>query len=325
MPPETKTTAETVAAHAVVQESEARAVADVVSSLHAPVTISVPFSDGGAQLLSVPKGMVLHDMKPFEDARRAAPERRKGTVRVTTLPSFIDIVDRYKDCASAIFAIDSPGQPALLAVFDYNTPVGMDIERTAALRGADGPRFGDHRAHYTFPLSDEWKAWTALGARALTQADLAAWLEEHILDVLEPESVPEGAASLAANLRLPLASSTLLMSAARDLTVFVDCKVRSAVNLSTGERHVSYEEAHGDGAGGAVKVPGAFCIAIPVLRGGPKYTMIVRLRYELSKAVITWRAILHRPDAVLQDAFNESVATVESECGLPVYRGEPER
>ena len=56
-----------------------------------------------------------------------------------------------------------PKSPSLLAVYDYNHG------------GEKGdPRFGQHRASYSFPLSDEWQAWMRAGAlEAMTQEAFA--------------------------------------------------------------------------------------------------------------------------------------------------------
>src|SRR3546814_747731 len=88
------------------------------------------------------------DFDPF----REQPLRRSGTAVLTALESFVAHVNRFKDEDSIIFASDDRAAPSLTAVIDYHR------------QGHQGdPRFGQHRGHFAFPLSDEWKAWTKSG------------------------------------------------------------------------------------------------------------------------------------------------------------------
>lgn len=270
--------------------------------------------DLGDKLLVLPEGKRIEDIKPYLDKRLAAPERRKGLSRHTTLESFIAHVVRFADEHSAIFASDDPKAAALLAVLDYHQ------------RGhAGAPRFGEHRSGYAFPLSDEWKAWTSLPEK-IEQGHLAAFLEDHINDVLDPAGAGEMAEHFAQRLSITLASPSRLMELARGLSVRVDTKVASHVNLGSGEGRLIFDEAHSTENGGPLDVPGGFVLAIPVFRGGDLFKVPVRLAYRVSRSngSITWRIALHRTDKVFQVAFSDAIKIVEQQTGLPVFYGSPE-
>src|SRR5688500_13756256 len=151
-------------------ESDAEAVIDAVTGLAAAETISLHDNDGAGFILVVPRDKQVFDTKQWLDARRLTPERRKGTASFTKLESFIEHVKRFsRSDGSAVFAVDDPRAPKLVAVLNYH--------RT----GADGePQFGDHRGVYAFPVSDEWKAWHAIANAPdlIGQADFCAFLEE---------------------------------------------------------------------------------------------------------------------------------------------------
>lgn len=268
----------------------------------------------GRKIAAIPDGRRLFGLKPLLDEYLTAPERKKGTATLTTLASFSDHVNRHKDADTVVFADDTPGSPKLLAVFDYNR------------QGADGaPRFGEHRAHYAFPLSEEWQAWTRAAAGEMQQRVFADFLEDRIADVLAPGSAGKAAEEMAALLGFPLASPQRLLELSRGLSIKVENKVTNAVTVSTGEARLAFEETHKDGEGGELKVPGGFAIAIPVCRAGTAYKIAVRLRYRVERGVVLWRLVPHRTDLVLKDAIDQAVKDVAAATGLQIFFGTPER
>lgn len=268
----------------------------------------------GTSFLVLPDSLTAESLKRFEDERRSHPERRRGTATLTTLQSFADHVSRFADEHSAVFANDDRSSPELLAVLDYHQ------------RGAEGlPQFGEHRSLYRFPLSDEWKAWNALANQQLDQATLANHLEDHLDDVLSPDSVGDTVREFAERHGIALAGPVRLQELARGLSVRVDRKVTNLQNPSTGEARIHFEETHAGEDGGELKVPGGFALGIPVFRGGDLYQVPVRLRYRVSKGAILWSIALHRTDRVFDHAFEQACRLVEEATGLPIYQGRPER
>jgi hypothetical protein len=222
---------------------------------------------------------------------------------------------RFADEDSALFAVEDPRAPRLISVLDYHR---------ATSEGA--PRFGEHRGVYSFPLSDEWKAWQAVPEK-MDQGTFAAFLEERITDVLDPAAVGDGSKRFAAELGLALASPTRLLELSRGLSVRVESKVASHVNLSTGETQIAFGESHASGEGGGpLKIPGGFIIAIPVFRGGDLYTIAVRLVYRVhrSEGKVQWGLRLHRAERVFLDAFNGAASLAAEQTKLPLFYGTPE-
>lgn len=270
--------------------------------------------DVAENVIIAPVGKTLHDLQPILDKRLADPRARTGVAKHTTLASFIAHTKRFADPAvSVMFADDSTTAPALTTVFDYHEP------------GYKGqPHHGRHGARYGFPLSDEWCAWKAADGKAMSQAQFAEFLETRVVDVLEPAAAGEATKKLVEQIGIALAGPSTLLTLSRGLNVRVDAKVVQAVNLSTGETQVSYEETHQGREGGSLKVPGGFAIAIPVFRGGARYQVAVRLRYRVAGAQISWLVALHRADAAFTHAFNEACDTAQKETGIPLFYGAPE-
>lgn len=265
---------------------------------------------------AVPHGVRLESLRPFEDERLEAPRRRSGTARLTTLDSLVEHIRRFMDAESIVFAIDDRSAPRLLAIYDYHESKTKEI---------NSPRFGVHRGEYRFPLSDEWNAWNELASsKGITQGELAAFLEDHLESVLDPKAVGENIDKFATTYGITLAGAARLTLLARSLSVHVEQKVVSAQNPDTGEARIVFEESHADDAGGPVKIPGGFAIAIPVFRSGPLYRIPVRLRYRVSRGAVTFTITPHGLDRVFDDAFNEAAAKVGEDTNLPVLFGTPE-
>lgn len=266
--------------------------------------------------IAVPQGKKLVSLKQYRDALLTAPERRLGTATFTALDSFIAHVNRFKDQHTVVFLNDANVQaPRFISVLDYHAP------------GEKGARFGTHRGVYAFPLSDEWKAWTHRAkADPLGQQAFAEFLEERIVDILPPGSAGESLKEQAAALGIQFASPQRLLEVSRGLSLRVEQKVTQAVNLSTGEAQINFEETHaGADGGGAVRVPAGFALAIPVFRNGPAYQVPVRLRYRVSAGRVTWSIALSRVDQIFEHALGEAAERVATETELPVLRGQPER
>jgi uncharacterized protein YfdQ (DUF2303 family) len=265
----------------------------------------------GVSVMVLPSGRTIKSLKPFMDEYADAPDRKRGTARLTTLQSLVDHANRHKDQDSVLFATPDPSSPKLLAVYDYNC------------RGEAGePRFGQHRALYECPLSDEWKAWTSTAM--MNQEQFAEFIEDRILDVLLPEKAGDSMKEFAVNLGITLATPSQLMTLSRGLKVTVNQQVANAVNLGTGEGQITFIEEHKGEGGAALRVPGGFVIGIPVFQDGDRYQIGVRLRYRAGGGKIHWILQPYRLDIVFKDAFEGSAEKAAEDTSLPLFYGAPE-
>lgn len=297
--------------------SDAAAIIDEVARLHGTDTIAVT-EKGDPQVLVLPAGKTAISVKKFIDEYRQAPERREGTATLTQLESFIGHVNRFKDADSAVFAaVENPTDSKLVAVLDYH-------RQTA--EGA--PRFGRHRALYRFPVSDEWTAWTK-PRDSLTMQQFAEFLEDRVVDIIDPASIEEKAATLveAKQLGLTLGTPQGLLEISRGLSIKVKAGVTDAHSLSSGETQVSFSEQHDAASKDGTKsivIPGGFAIGIPVFRVGAPYRLLVRLRYRLEGATIRWFFVISRAEKTWQTAVQEACATARDGTALPLFYGSPE-
>lgn len=280
----------------------------------APVVVSIvdPLSDVSLPVVAIDGKLEFIDARQF-DPFRTRPVRRKGKANLTSLESLIGHIQRFKSNESVVFANDDRKAPAILAVLNYQ---------------GEQPDFGDHRAHYTFPLSDEWKLWGNADKQQMEMAAFAAFLEDNINDVI---ALIDGEDQLSEELQRYIntcgggkpASPSALVELSRRLDVNENISVKNAVKLSSGEGEISFSTEHVDSDGKPVKVPGLFLIAIPVFRGGPLYRIAVRLRYRVRGAVVFWFE-MWRADKAFDAAFRESCERVSIETELPLLYGAPE-
>jgi len=300
-----------------VQQSDAQAIIDTVKRQMTPTVVVVEDRDGEArQLLVHPSGRV-DSVKALTEEYAKTPERRTGCSIIHDQESLIDIVLRFKDDGSALFAdLANRKSPSLQAIFDYHEQ--MLLENST-------PRFCKHRASYRFPLSDEWTAWTGIDGKAMSQAEFAEWIELRALDLVDPTVVGPGALEAVRALNTPAASPARIQEISRGLAIRVDEQIRTAVTLQTGETQLVYQTTHNDASSGApITVPALFAVAIPVFKDGVSYVIPVRLRYRVTSGQIKWTMHLVQAERAFDRATREVCANVAEKTGLPLFYGCPE-
>lgn len=266
---------------------------------------------------AVPKGKELVSVKKFIDEYRKEPERRTGTAVLNTEDSFVAHVQRYEGPSTAIFARRDK-TPQMLAVYNYH-PAGDDQRKAG---------FGDFRAAYTFPLSDEWTAWIAKNEVQMVPTDFAQFLDDRLIDVyaLGETEDDEKLKDFAREFGGTFASPTKMLELSRSIEINATVGVRQAARLESGEINIAFTEEHRDGDGKPIRVPSMFVIGIPIFVDGIRYKIICRLRYRLmSGDGITWMYSMVRPRQYLDDAVKESVDSIDDAVGSVVFYGEPEK
>lgn len=311
----------------------AQIVADLVKGLHNPQILDATDGLINAPILLLPRhdGIIATSIKKHLDEYREFPEGRFGTAKLTTLDSLISHTNAFKDRDSVLFADSTPTAPSLTAILDYNEARNRQVGETTAFDPSACPRFGRHRAHHAFPLSDEWKAWRDKNKKPMGQADFAAFIEDRILDILPPP-IFDGDLSLADQellritnlLKGRFAGPETLMELARGLAVHEGSKVMATVNLASGESSITFESEHRNAEGEKLAVPNLFLLGIQVFESGNPYRVTARLRYRKKDGGIIWLYELYREDRVFKDAFNGAVGAAAAATGLPAYYGTPE-
>jgi hypothetical protein len=309
-----------------------------------------------AKLIELSKDRRLESTKRFRDELLTFPERRKGTARLTSVDSFIEIVERFKNPDSVIFADTTQASARLLAVFDYHprggvggiepsklpeVPTGADALTSTALAKLgteacaaiewppqlplkDSARWGEHRALYEFPISDEWKRWKALDGVFQKQDDFAQFIRDNVLSVGAPEKAKDKARDIADTLEIKFCTAQRLMSLSRGLRVHANVDYEEKVNLQTGEASLFFKEEHTDENGEKLDVPGGFLIHIPIFTDAPAWQLTALLEYRRSADKrLAWRFKIYRADQAFEAAVKSEAERVKKAVGLAVLLGKP--
>ena len=278
-------------------------------------------------IATVPEGRTLESVKKFLDEYLPTPERRVGIATLQDIASFIAWTNRHKNTDSVLRCLLDPKAPSLHAVIDYHQ------QGPALAPGPDGRarwcRFG---ATYPLPLDKRWQEWTAISGQPLSQTKFAAFLEDHILDLISPTNSQDGEGR-PSDTAPPEVRRFLAMNGGRcgepadvvalskGLEVYADTKVSEKVNLQSGETQFTFEEKH-RGAPDAVVVPQIFLIAIPVFNlSDAFYRVPVRLRYRVVENKLLWFPTLWQAEEVFDKAVRDAAEVAQDKTDLPLFYG----
>ena len=240
---------------------------------------------------------------------RQSPAVREGLAIVTTLKSFIDLVNYAKTEASAIFAKTNWPDPHLLCVIDYN-----DAEGNAAWR--------NHRIRYPFPVTEEFANWIKFNGVKMEQGEFAAFLEDHAAELASPSDQERSIYEPLFKERF--ATPAQLIDLSRSLEVFVGAKVKRQERIQSGERVIHFDEQHMDGAGNEIDIPGIFMLNVPAFVDGEQVRIPTRLRYRVMGGSIAWYYSMYRWVDALRLRCVEDMISAGEGTTLSTYEGEPE-
>lgn len=280
----------------------------------------------GDVLASVPNGRSLLSIKKLLDEYATRPDRRIGIDKVTDIATLIEWTNRHKDAHSVTFCDATRTAPKLLSVIDYHQQG----------EGDDKARFRQFRALYEFPLDRRWNEWKAIDGKALDQAAFAAFIEDHVLDLIAPDVSTDGAGE-ATQVKLPQTVQQLLdlaggrcafpqevMALSRGLDLTSNDKVVNRVNLQSGEDAILFESTHVDKNGVKLEVPKLFMIAIPLFERSPDhYRIPIRIRYRLAGGSVVWIPTMFGADEIMDAAIHDAARTVQAQTERPVFFGWP--
>ncbi|MFI3903739.1 DUF2303 family protein [Ochrobactrum sp. S1502_03] len=242
---------------------------------------------------------------------RVFPSRKRGTAHVQTLDALIDLTNRHKTEDSAIFANLDWTKPSLTSVIDYH--------RNTSGGDADNCQ---HKIHYEFPLSDDWKLWIKNDAEIMGQQDFAIFLEDRIPDLASPTDGE--IATIERDFNTTVAAPSQLVNLSRKMQVNVSSQVKTETKLQSGEGQIQWEETHTGADGQPVKVPGIFILSIAPFFMGEKVRIPVRLRYRMSNQKVVWFYNIYRPDLVITQQVESDLLTLTKQTELPSFAGKPE-
>lgn len=289
-----------------------------------------------SELITLPHGRKVEDLTPHR--RRAAeflkPARRAGTAKLSDLSSLIGWANRFKGETSVLYANPNMEAPSLTCIADYHAEGPIDAE---AATGDPTARHCHHRAVYSFPLSDEWKAWMGIAGEALDKDEMGEFIEANAKDILDPtppilsltasddnEPWENRLIKTAQQIEGRYGQLAQLLAMSRRFQVYETSDLTVKTNRDTGEAEIQFLNEHKDADGAPLKVPNLIIIAIPVFRNGALYRMPVRFRYRKAGPSVKFTLSLYNPEKSFQAAFEEALTEATEQTDLPLFQGTPE-
>ena len=236
------------------------------------------------------------------EKRQPTPRRIGGTAKFTELASFIGHVNRFKDDKSAIFTAKNE----LTAVYNYHS-------------GPATPRWGDHRATYTAPLSSQWSLWTANSDKQMTQEDFGSFIDANLADIAAPASGDEGKADREAG----YVGAGQLATLARNLVINASHTAERKINEQTDDITMTFEVKTDETS--STKLPPGFLLGIPVFEAGALYRVEAKFFLYRSGQGFKLAYKLQRAQDIMRHAVDEIREQVKKDTSLPVWAGSPEQ
>ena len=236
----------------------------------------------------------------FNDEKyRDTPIRKKATVRLIEIASFIDYIKRHGSlaiCTTWCEVNYSAGKVSFTAILN-------DHGETE-----DAPAWRDHTARFKPEFSEEWQRWNKLNKEPLSQVGFAAFIEENLKDIATVNGIPTGGQML---------EMALSFEANQDM------KFKSAIRLQSGGVNMSFVQTDDAQTIAQMQMFDRFTLGMPVFWGGDAYQVDARLRYRQREGKLTFYYELIRQDKVLEAATQTIIKIIREATGNPFFFGDP--
>lgn len=216
-----------------------------------------------------------HDIEKWNKT----PHRKRGTVMVFDVISFLDVLKDNRDAGFlTVYTNPDPAHPAIVGILNSSGP--------------KGPGWGDFRVSIVFRTTPQWQKWQEIDGKLLPQDKFAEFIENNLVDVLDPPS-----------------ADVMELVTYLEVTQSVDFK--SAIRLSDGNVQLVNNESM-DSTVGASKaaVPTEFTLQLAPFIGGPAYKVSARFRHRLSGGKLTMGLKLQRVEDVIADIISQMVGEI---------------
>lgn len=267
------------------------AIAQIEELARKPFVVEQP---SASLLVAVPDGYNVEDLTHH----LPHPIRKRGTVNLHDVDSFIATVKRYGSLANSVVYVNADyaaQKVSACAVFNEH---GEDTHETG---------WRDHRAVFAPRFTEEWKRWLTANVKAMEQAEFAFFLEANLGDIVQPTGGE-------------VLEFVTTLQDTRQVTY------GRAVNLANGMVQLEFTEKGDDATKGKLEICRKFTLGLRPFAGGQPYSVEALLRYRIDRnsgAVKFWFD-LQRADRVLEDACRETVERIRTEAGVPLVYGTPD-
>lgn len=122
-------------------------------------------------IVALPKGMQIVDLAPYLEKLLERPKRIEASAQMYSADSMIDYLKRFAVDGTSLF-LDPTGR-VMRGIIDFHND-------------QDTPAFGKHNVTYTFPISEQFHAWTEGTKIPFDNAGMASFLQDRQYDIVNP-------------------------------------------------------------------------------------------------------------------------------------------
>lgn len=218
-----------------------------------------------------------------------APRDCRGEVTIYDPNDFVSYVARLANEATTLWA--DPDRSTVTAVFDDHAT-------------STAPGWRRSRAELHMRPDPEWVAWANENGRLRTQEAFAEFLEDHAAAVVSPDAAT-------------------MLEIATSFQAVRNASFERGTRLQSGDVQLRWVETTTASAGnkGHLEIPDRFRIRVAPFHGVAPVEMDARLRYRIRDGHLGIGFALHRPDLVVQEAFDRVRALVAEHSKFPIHLG----
>ena len=226
------------------------------------------------------------------------PLRKRAAVTVYDLASFTDYVLHHRETGTTIFATLATEGSEFKAIIDYH----LAEEELAA--NPHRARWREHTCTYRLAHTEEWKRWMEWNGKLRSQQDVASFIEDNRLDIVDPAAAD-------------------MMELVKTLIATQAADFKSFIRLDNGDREFAYSNTTAAKAGlsGQMTVPQTFRLRLPIFIDGPAYDIICRFRYRIVEGKLALGYEVETPHKLIELALTDTRNAIRGQLNLPVLRG----
>jgi uncharacterized protein YfdQ (DUF2303 family) len=220
-----------------------------------------------------------------------APRRKTGEMQVGDLASLIAYVQKHKEAGTLILVgWDGPRLYAR-ATIDHHESIDAG--------------WRNHACVAKVPPSPAWVAWLEKDRADMGQAEFATWLEDHLVNVVEPTAAD-------------------MLETVKTLEATQGASFRGAVRLHNGDRAIHYQQTTEAKAGetGQLVIPRQMVLRMPLILGGPVREFTARFKYRVVPGGVALRYEIEQLQELKQQTLDEAMEHLrEAFPDVPVLLG----
>jgi uncharacterized protein YfdQ (DUF2303 family) len=252
-----------------------------------------PISHAGAEFLFTPGSPTrcpdLKDLAPYA----AVPARKKGIIKVFTVDAFNLAISKNLDAGNVVIYADvNPTLPVITAVLNDH--------------GTGGAGWRDFRIVLEFRPTPEWKKWSEINGKMLSQDAFAEHVEENLQDI-----------------QMPAGAEMLEIVSKLQITRGLDFK--SNMSLATGEVQFQHIETTDAKVGfSQIAIPSEFLLLIAPIHGTHIFQIPARFRFRLNSGKLTLGFKLLRLEDVMAQICTDIMSKIDTNApNVTLIEGTP--